>query len=108
MVYYKMGEYLKALSYYENALGIRQQSLPSNHPDLAKSYNNIGLQFIILYCQYITRLQHRQVCSLWKIPDLYTKGPVLEYYSLNEDPNRSHENALRNYQPGYLYSYVLR
>ena len=37
-----MGEYSKALSYYEKALEIRKQSLPSNHPDLALSYNNIG------------------------------------------------------------------
>ena len=37
-----MGEYLKALSYYEKALEIRQKTLPPNHPDLAISYNNIG------------------------------------------------------------------
>ena len=37
-----MGEYPKALSYYEKALAIQQQSLPSNHPDLALSYSNIG------------------------------------------------------------------
>ena len=30
-----MGDYSKALSYYEKALAIRQQSLPPNHPDLA-------------------------------------------------------------------------
>ena len=38
-----MGEYSKALSSHEKALEIRQQSLPPNHPDLASSYNNIGL-----------------------------------------------------------------
>ena len=37
-----MGEYSKALLSYEKALAIRQQSLPTNHPDLASSYNNIG------------------------------------------------------------------
>ena len=37
-----MGEYSKALSYYEKALEIQQQSLPPNHPDLAEFYNNIG------------------------------------------------------------------
>ncbi|CAF4091610.1 unnamed protein product [Adineta steineri] len=36
------GEYREALVSYENALTIRQQSLPSSHPDLADSYNNIG------------------------------------------------------------------
>ena len=30
---------------YEKALEIRQQSLPSNHPDLASSYNNIGIVY---------------------------------------------------------------
>ncbi|CAF0843630.1 unnamed protein product [Adineta steineri] len=40
-----MGDYPKALSYYEKDLAIGQQSLPSNHPDLAKSYNNIGLVY---------------------------------------------------------------
>ncbi|CAF1481444.1 unnamed protein product [Adineta steineri] len=39
------GEYQEALVSYENALTIRQQSLPSNHPHLASSYNNIGLVY---------------------------------------------------------------
>jgi tetratricopeptide (TPR) repeat protein len=39
---YGKGEYKEALSYYEKALEIRQQSLPPNHVDLAKSYNCIG------------------------------------------------------------------
>ena len=38
-------EYSKALSYYEKALEIRQKTLPANHPDLATSYNNIGLVY---------------------------------------------------------------
>jgi hypothetical protein len=29
-----MGEYSKALSYYERALGIFQRSLPPNHPHI--------------------------------------------------------------------------
>ncbi|CAF1551223.1 unnamed protein product [Rotaria magnacalcarata] len=37
-----MGEYSKALEYYEKALKIREISLPPTHPDLATSYNNIG------------------------------------------------------------------
>jgi tetratricopeptide (TPR) repeat protein len=41
-----MGEYSKALSYYEKALEIKQQSLPPNHPDLAISYNNIGTMYM--------------------------------------------------------------
>ncbi len=37
-----MGEYSKALSYYEKDLEIKQKTLPENHPDLALSYNNTG------------------------------------------------------------------
>jgi hypothetical protein len=32
----------EALTFYEKSLQIRQQLLPPNHPDLAKSYNGIG------------------------------------------------------------------
>ena len=42
LVHSNMGDYPKALSYYEKALEIQKHSLPSNHPDLGKSYNNIG------------------------------------------------------------------
>jgi tetratricopeptide (TPR) repeat protein len=37
-----MGEYSKALSFCEKAHEIRRETLPSNHPDLAASYSNIG------------------------------------------------------------------
>ncbi|CAF5227651.1 unnamed protein product, partial [Rotaria magnacalcarata] len=33
-----MGEYSKALEFYEKSLRIREISLPLNHPDLAGSY----------------------------------------------------------------------
>ena len=39
------GEYKEALKYYEKTLKVRQQSLPSNHPDLGHSYNNIGVVY---------------------------------------------------------------
>ena len=42
---YDKGEYKEALTYYEKALKNRQQSLPSNHPHLGRSYNNIGLVY---------------------------------------------------------------
>ncbi|CAF1531665.1 unnamed protein product [Adineta steineri] len=37
-----MDDYPKALSSHEEALEIRQQSLPPNHPDLAMSFGNVG------------------------------------------------------------------
>jgi tetratricopeptide (TPR) repeat protein len=40
-----MGEYSKSLCSHEKALEIKQQSLPRNHPDLAASYNNIGVVY---------------------------------------------------------------
>ena len=45
LVYDSMGEYSKALSYYEKDLEISKQALPPNHPDLATSYNNIGIVY---------------------------------------------------------------
>ncbi|CAF0915691.1 unnamed protein product [Adineta steineri] len=36
------GDYAKAIWYYEKALEIEQNTLPSNHPSLTISYNNIG------------------------------------------------------------------
>jgi tetratricopeptide (TPR) repeat protein len=44
-VYGNMGEYSKAISYYEKALEISQKTLSAIHPDLATSYNNIGLVY---------------------------------------------------------------
>ena len=40
-----MGEYSKALSSHETALEMRKKTLSGNHPDLATSYNNIGLVY---------------------------------------------------------------
>ncbi|CAF4333822.1 unnamed protein product, partial [Rotaria sordida] len=40
-----MGEYSKALSSYERSLEIQKIALPPNHPDLASSYQGIGLVY---------------------------------------------------------------
>ena len=37
-----MGDYSKALTSFEQALAIQNQSLPFNHPDFAITYNNIA------------------------------------------------------------------
>ena len=42
LVYDNMGEYSKALSYYERDLEISKQVLPPNHSNLGTSYNNIA------------------------------------------------------------------
>ncbi|CAF4333357.1 unnamed protein product, partial [Rotaria sordida] len=36
-----MGDYSKALEFYEKAHKIKEKALPPNHPSLATSYNNI-------------------------------------------------------------------
>jgi tetratricopeptide (TPR) repeat protein len=41
-VYSKMGEYPKALSFYERVLAIVQRTLTANHLDFAVSYNSIN------------------------------------------------------------------
>jgi tetratricopeptide (TPR) repeat protein len=35
-------EYQEAITFYEKSIKIYKKTLPPNHPDLAKSYNNIG------------------------------------------------------------------
>ncbi|CAF4214545.1 unnamed protein product, partial [Adineta steineri] len=42
---YCQGDYEKAIWYYEHAFEIREKTLPLNHPDMATSYNNIGLGY---------------------------------------------------------------
>ncbi|CAF1072341.1 unnamed protein product [Rotaria sp. Silwood1] len=37
------GNYTEALEFYQKSLEIREKCLPSNHPDLAATYNGIGL-----------------------------------------------------------------
>ncbi|CAF4166637.1 unnamed protein product, partial [Adineta steineri] len=37
------GKYQEALTFYEKSLTIKQKTLPPNHPDLAKTHNNIGI-----------------------------------------------------------------
>ena len=58
-----MGEYSKALSSYEKSLEIRQQSLPPNHPDLAASYNNIGIVYSNMgeYSKALSSLEIRKM-----------------------------------------------
>ncbi|CAF5158063.1 unnamed protein product, partial [Rotaria sp. Silwood1] len=40
-----MGEYSKALLSDERSLEIKKIAVPQNHPELAASYNNIGMVY---------------------------------------------------------------
>jgi hypothetical protein len=42
-VYNKMGEYSKALSYFERALDIFQSSIPPNHPHIKATREHIRI-----------------------------------------------------------------
>ncbi|CAF1447323.1 unnamed protein product [Rotaria sordida] len=44
-VYDNIGEYLKAITFYERAIDIYKKMSPPNHSDLATSYNNIGMVY---------------------------------------------------------------
>ncbi|CAF1227109.1 unnamed protein product [Rotaria sordida] len=44
-VYYSMGEYSKAITFYERAIDIYKKMGPSNQVNLASSYNNIGIVY---------------------------------------------------------------
>ena len=45
LVYYKQGDYEKALEYYRKALVIKEKQLGNNHPSTSITYNNIGLVY---------------------------------------------------------------
>jgi tetratricopeptide (TPR) repeat protein len=66
MVYENMGEYSKALSYYEKAVEIRQKTLPANHPSLATSYNNIGVVFDNLGEYSTALLYYEKALNIWQ------------------------------------------
>jgi tetratricopeptide (TPR) repeat protein len=42
LVYYNMGEYSKALSFFKRAFDIQQRSLPANHPHLQSVRKSIA------------------------------------------------------------------
>ena len=78
LVYDNIGEYSKALSYYERSLEIRKVALPPNHPHLATSYNNIGMVYMNMgeyskaLSYYERSLEIRKVALPPNHPDLAT------------------------------------
>ena len=41
----EQGEYQEAIAFYEKSLEIKKKTLAPNDPELAKSYNNIGMVY---------------------------------------------------------------
>ena len=46
IVFYHLGKYNKAEEYFLKALEIREEVLPSNHPDLASTYHDLGVLYL--------------------------------------------------------------
>ena len=79
-VYSNMGEYSKALSYYEKCLDMRQKTLPANHPDLATSYNNIGSVYSNMG-EYSKALSYYEKCLDMQKKTLPANHPSLATYN---------------------------
>ncbi|CAF3509995.1 unnamed protein product, partial [Rotaria sp. Silwood2] len=100
-VYGSMGEYSKALSSYERSLEIRQIALPTNHPDLAGSYNNIGSVYYDMgeyskaLSSYERSLEIRKIALPPNHPDLAASynNIGMVYYSTGE-----YSKALSSYE----------
>ncbi|CAF1367202.1 unnamed protein product [Adineta steineri] len=101
---YNRGEYEEALLSHEKALKIRQQLLPSSHPDLGNSYNTIGLVYknmgdypkALSYYEKALEIQLQSLSS--NHPDLgmsYDNIGVV-YHCMGDYPKAlsSHEKAL--------------
>ncbi len=76
-----MDNYSKALSYHQKALDIRQ-SLPPNHPDLASSYNNIGLVYEHIRNHSTARSLYRRAVNIGQ-ESLPANHPTLQTFKSN-------------------------
>ena len=54
LVYKVVSDYFKALSLYEKASTIYQETLPEHHPHLAIFYNNIGWIYVCLHARALS------------------------------------------------------
>ncbi|CAF1357070.1 unnamed protein product [Adineta steineri] len=72
------GEYQEALTYYEKSLAILQKTLHSNHPDLARSHNNIGVMYRNMNDYPKALLSHEKALSIGQ-QSLRSDHPDLAY-----------------------------
>ncbi|CAF4992215.1 unnamed protein product [Rotaria sp. Silwood1] len=114
-VYTNMGNYSKALEFYEKAHKIKEKALPSNHPDLANSYNNIGQMYNNMgdYSKalefYEKALEIGEKALPPNHPDLaYSYNNIAEVYYQMGDYSKAlefYEKALSSNHPSLAYSY---
>jgi tetratricopeptide (TPR) repeat protein len=46
LVHEKKGDYDKAIEYYKKSLSVKLKTLREDHPDIARSYADLGLKFL--------------------------------------------------------------
>ncbi|CAF0833684.1 unnamed protein product [Rotaria sordida] len=104
LMYDSMGNYSDALSWYEKALEIQSNSLPSDHPSLATVYDNIGMVYRSLG-DYTTALSY---CE--KTLEIRLKSSSLDQISLTNvysnigmvyESKGDYSNALSYYEKAY-------
>ena len=77
-----MGEYSKALEFYQKSLEINQNILPLNHLEFSIIYNNIGLS-------------HAHIGDHWKALEFYEKSLEIQRKILPENhPNLATINTI--------------
>jgi len=102
--YRQLGQFTTARIYYEKALTIQQQSLPSNHPNLANLHNNIASvysdmgEYSKAFASHEKALAIRQQSLPSNHPDLAScyNNIANVYYQMGEYSKAlaSHEKAL--------------
>ncbi|CAF4134465.1 unnamed protein product, partial [Adineta steineri] len=98
------GEYPEALTYYEKSLAIYQETLPSNHLNLARSYINIGTAYYNMgdYPKALSSYEKALAIQQKTLPSSHTNlassymGIGLVYYNMGNYSKAlsSHEKAL--------------
>ena len=72
MVQYNLREYAAAKQRHEEALAIRRNSLPPDHPDIATSLNNLGLVQNDLRDYAGAKQRHEEALAIRRNPCLRT------------------------------------
>lgn len=101
----------KALSFYQKAFSIYQQTYPENHPKIAVAYANIGLAQKLLKEYTEAEKAFKKALNIWK--NIYPEGHPNEAFNLNnlgslalqekkyEAAITYHKQALSSYQKFY-------